>query len=106
MGVDKKTSSTQAIFGLVIVAASAWYFFGGGMEKQAGKDLEAIEKTVASDAVTQYQIAKRNGSAMDACVQAGMVSAAFLQAKDEGSYKTWKATEKADCATAGVPGQQ
>ncbi|MFD2271801.1 hypothetical protein ACFS07_13215 [Undibacterium arcticum] len=44
MTEDKKTSPTQAILGLVILAAGVWYFFGGGMEKQADKDLRAIEK--------------------------------------------------------------
>jgi hypothetical protein len=40
---------------------------------------------------------------MNACVHAGFVSAAFIQAKDEDSYKRWKAIEKTDCARAGVP---
>ncbi|MFC3107381.1 hypothetical protein ACFQAT_10310 [Undibacterium arcticum] len=102
MTEDKKTSPTQAILGLVILAAGVWYFFGGGMEKQADKDLRAIEKTVASEAVAEYQIAKRNGSAMDACAQAGLVSASYLQAKDEENYKVWKITEKSDCKAAGV----
>jgi hypothetical protein len=52
--------------------------------------------------VKRYEIAKGSGSAMDVCVQAGLVSAAFLQAKDEDSYGRWKETEKADCARAGV----
>ncbi|MFZ6727379.1 hypothetical protein ACO0K2_17945 [Undibacterium sp. MH2W] len=62
-----------------------------------------IEATVAQDAIKQYQIAKRNGSPADACAYATMVSAAFLQAKDEASYKQWKDVEKSDCAAAGVP---
>lgn len=66
--------------------------------------LGGIYAQVATDAVEQYEMVKRNkGSAMELCVQAGMVTAAFLQAKDEESYKTWKATEKKDCARAGVP---
>lgn len=61
-----------------------------------------IENQVAADAVAQYRIVERNGSAMDKCVQAGMVAAAFLQANDEGSYSTWKATERTECAAAGI----
>lgn len=57
---------------------------------------------MASDAVTQYEIAKRSGSAIDACVQAGFVSAAYLQAKDESNYQRWKGTEKIDCLAAGI----
>jgi len=36
------------------------------------------------------------------CVQAGMVSAAYLQANDEPNYQKWKAIEKTDCKTAGL----
>ena len=39
---------------------------------------------------------------MDAYVAAGMVSAAFLQAKDEENYKKWKAIEKDEAKRAGV----
>lgn len=41
----------------------------------------------ATDAVTQYEIAKRQGDKMQICVQAGFVTAAFLQAKDEKNYR-------------------
>jgi hypothetical protein len=63
------------------------------VEEQAAKDLKKIELQVANDAIKQYEIAKRNGSDMDAYVQAGMVSVAFLQANDEGNYKKWKKIE-------------
>jgi hypothetical protein len=36
-------------------------------------------------------------------VQAGMVSAAYLQANDSFNYNQWKATEKSDCRAAGMP---
>lgn len=65
--------------------------------------LNDINQKVASDAVTQYNIAKRSGTPMDACVQAGLVAAAYLQAQDESSYRQWKATQSSDCAAAGVP---
>jgi hypothetical protein len=35
-------------------------------------------------------------------VQAGIVSAAFLQAQDETNYQKWKTIEKNDCARAGI----
>jgi hypothetical protein len=73
-----------------------------GCQKLAEEQMQDINKKVASDAVEQYEIAKRGGTAMDRCVQAGMVAAAYLQAKDEDNYTTWKATEGADCATAGI----
>jgi len=34
----------------------------------------------------QYEIAARHGGAIDVCVQAGLVTAAYLQAKDESHY--------------------
>ncbi|OPX99890.1 MAG: hypothetical protein A4E58_00202 [Syntrophorhabdus sp. PtaB.Bin006] len=61
------------------------------------------EQQVAVDAQKQYEIAKRNGTAMEACVHAGLVAAAYLQAKDEPNYQRWKQVEVSDCDRAGVP---
>ena len=63
----------------------------------------SIEAQVAKDAEQQYEIAKRQGDAMQACAQASLVAAAYLQAKDEAKYAEWKGREKSDCAAAGVP---
>lgn len=99
---ETKNGLGSGIIGLCIAAASAWYFFGGGLEKQAAKDMQRIETQVATDAVKEYDIAKRNGSAMDAYVQASFVAAAFLQANDEYSYKKWKAIEEQEALRAGM----
>lgn len=69
----------------------------------AAPGLDSITRKVATDAVAQYEMAKRQGDALQTCVQAGFVSAAWLQAKDESKYIAAKATEKADCAKAGMP---
>jgi len=53
------------------------YFFGGGIENHTENELNKIELQVEKDAIRQYEIAKRSSSAMDAYVQAGLVSAAF-----------------------------
>lgn len=74
-----------------------------GCDELAKSQMQSIENQVAQDAVKQYEIAARQGDPMQKCVQAGMVSAAYLQAQDESKYNLWKATEKADCAAAGVP---
>jgi hypothetical protein len=87
----------------VILGGAAWFYFGGGLEHETARQMGEIEQKVATDSVTEYGIAKRNGNTMDACVQAGMVAAAFLQAKDEADYHKWKDTETADCKTAGLP---
>lgn len=65
-------------------------------------NLENIEKQVATDSVDQYNIAKKQGDPMMVCVQAGFVSAAYLQAKDDANYNKWKDIEKADCSKAGL----
>ena len=64
---------------------------------------KAVEQRVVDDSIRQYEIAKRSGTKMDACVHAGFVSAACIQAKDEACFKKWKAVEKSDCSKAGVP---
>lgn len=55
-----------------------------------GCNLNYINDKVAQDFIDQYYIAKKHGSAMEASVYAGLVCAAFLQAKDEENYKKWK----------------
>jgi hypothetical protein len=85
-----------------VILMIIWYFFGGGLENQAGDSLKLLQDKVASDYVQQYEMAKRNGSPMDVCVLAGFVSAAYLQAKDEPNYAKWKQIERTDCAKAGV----
>lgn len=88
----KRSPVLGAIITLGIFVFVLFYFLSGG-----------VENKVANDAVEQYRIAVRNGTTMDRCVQAGMVSAAYLQAKDEAKYREWKETEEADCRAAGVP---
>lgn len=84
----------QTLFSVLIFGVLIFYFFGGGLEQQAQKELDRIELQVAEDAVRQYEIASKNGSAMDAYTQAGFVAAAYLQAGDEANYKKWKDIEK------------
>ena len=98
----QQVTAGQAILVILLMGAGAWFFYGGGLESQAARSLERIEKQVAADSERQYHIAKSGGSAMDACVQAGMVAAAHLQAKDSWNYDKWKKTEKADCERAGL----
>jgi hypothetical protein len=98
-----KENAIGGIFGVALAAAGIWFYFGGGVEHEAAREMGQIEDQVAADSVVQYGIAKRNGSAIDVCVQAGMVSAAYLQAKDEPHYRQWKKTEDDDCKKAGMP---
>lgn len=99
----KHLSGAQVLVSLALAGGMIWFFAGGGLEKQAANQMQNIENQVAIDAERQYQIAKREGNAMQVCVQAGFVSAAYLQAKDEASYQKWKRIESDDCRRAGVP---
>lgn len=87
---------------IVILIVAMSYFLGGGLENQVKAELNEIENQVAEDAIRQYEIAKRNGSAMDAYIQAGMVAAAFLQAEDEINYKKWKVIEEEEAKKVGL----
>ena len=99
---EKKVKIALVVIGLILVAGLAWYFLKVSPEEQAAKDFSKLAQQVASDALRQYQIAKRNGNAMEACVHAGLVATAYMQAKDETNYQLWKKIQKEDCATAGI----
>jgi hypothetical protein len=96
-------NKTKGIIGIVVFVIMIWFYFGGGLEQQAAEQMQTIENQVAADAVKQYEIAKNSGDAMDAYVQAGIVAAAYLQAKDELNYKKWKDIEKQEANNAGMP---
>ncbi len=97
---------SKVLWGVLTVLAVA-AFFTIGLEKLRERprrsSLGDIYSRVASDAADKYEIAKRQGDPIQICVQAGLVSAAYLEAKDETSYARWKAVQKADCARAGMP---
>lgn len=98
----KTSSAAGGVLAILMMAGTFWYFWGGGLQMDTSKRMDDVYKQVSSDSVEQYQIAKRQGDPMQICVQAGMVSATFLQQKDEASYQQWKATEKEDCIAAGL----
>ena len=74
----------------------------GSCQQAAEQQMQGIQDKVADDAVEQYRMVEKSGSAIDKCVQAGMVSAAYLQAKNDAEYSSWKSIEKLNCANAGV----
>lgn len=95
-------SGKQVIGGLLVGILGILWFSGGGIEKQTASSMAKIHSQVATDAVDKYNISKRQGDAMQICVQAGIVGAAYLQAKDEVNYQAWKKTEAQDCKRAGL----
>jgi hypothetical protein len=74
-----------------------------GCNKRGPAGMDQVANQVANDSVKEYDIAARQGDKMQICVQAGMVSAAYLQAHDEPNYNKWKSIEKSDCVAAGLP---
>lgn len=104
MSKEKKdTDPVGAFLGMVIVGVAVGLCFGCDLEHQAQKEMERIEQQVAEDAVKEYEIAKRSGSAIDAYVHAGLVAAAYLQANDEANYQKWKRIEAEEARRAGMP---
>ena len=99
----KKTSKMKTVISIIVFIGIIWYFFGGGLDKQAANSMKKIENQVAMDAEKQYEMAKRGGDKMQTYVQATMVAAAYLQAKDEVNYQKWKAIEKQEAKNAGMP---
>lgn len=73
-----------------------------GCDAAVDAQMDNTYDKVSEDMVAQYEIAKKQGDKMQTCVQAGMVSAAYLQAQDEAKYNEWKAIEKTDCKAAGI----
>ena len=96
-------SGGQVLGALVVAGIGIWWYAGGPLDHHVASEMSKIEHQVAAESVSKYNIAKRQGDAMQICVQAGLVSAAYLQAKDEQNYQTWKRTEAEDCKRAGVP---
>ena len=73
------------------------------LEKRSDNFLRQVYDQVTADAIDQYKIVSRSGSAMDKCVYAGLVAVSYLQAKDERNYKIWRGREASDCEQAGLP---
>ena len=108
------TANPRNLIAIAVLAVIAgWFRLGGGLtmfpsdmnkEQQpvAQKLVDDIHKKGSPDAVHQYTITKRNGSLVEICVHARIVSAAYLRENDEANYTKWKAAETADCKAAGM----
>jgi len=88
--------AVSAIVTLGLLGAAAC----GGPSRQTTSTVDNTK--VASDAIEQYNSAKRDGRPIDLCVHARVVASAYLQAKDEERYKIWKETEATDCGAVGM----
>jgi hypothetical protein len=83
-------SRIETFVGVLIAVAAIW----------AISPLWRGSERTVNDARERYAIAKKGGTAMDACVQARLVTTALLNAKRGDEYARWKAVEQADCGRA------
>lgn len=95
--------SGGSVLGGLLFAGLVIWWMASGHQASTNRTMDNVYGKVANDAVEQYQIAKRGGDNMQACVHAGIVAASYLQAKDEPKYREWQDVEKADCKRAGIP---
>jgi hypothetical protein len=91
-------SLTLLCFGIGVI----WFLAGNQMAGNANNPLQMIENHVTSDSIRQFEIAERQGDKVQICVQAGLVAAAELQAKDESGFTKWKTIEKSVCNQTGL----
>ncbi|MBS0564950.1 MAG: hypothetical protein JSR87_10885 [Proteobacteria bacterium] len=92
MNNSKKQNPISGLLTLAILGGIGWYFFGGGLQRGVAQDFES-----------QYNMAKQSGTLMDVCVRAGLVAEGYLQAGDQPNYTRWKGIQKRDCGAAGLP---
>ena len=101
MTEDKKPTKSQSIFSFLLLIIGVWFFFGGGLQHFTNQGLQNVYNQVSTDTLDQYNIAKKHGNRTDICVQAGLVKASYMQAKDEDNFKKWTEIEARDCAYLG-----
>lgn len=104
MGDSQNTNAViGTVFFFILLGGGFWFYYGGGWQTATKDQMQEITNMVAEDSVKEYNIAKAGGDKIDICVHAGLVSAAYIQAKDQANYLVWKEIEKNDCAAAGLP---
>ena len=97
---NKKSNhlSTSTVIFYLLVATGVFYFqASGGLDAITATNLNQINQKVALDAVQQFDIAQKTASNPELCAQAGLVEAAFLQAKDAANYQKWQSIKKQHC---------
>ena len=62
-----------------------------------------INHQVSTQTEDEYKMAVKDGSPIDICVHAQLVSAGYLQSGNEEKYREAKSTERSACRAAGLP---
>ena len=84
----------------IFILLSCLFLFS--CDKLIEKEMNSIHRQVINDSIQQLNIAIKGGDPIDICVYAGLVSAAYLQAKDEEGYIKAKELENKACENAGI----
>lgn len=92
----KKIFITLSTIALLLVIASTCTSYS--VETQ----INEANNSVINDAITQYNIVKKNGDPIEIYNQASLVAVAYLQANDSINYKKWKEIEKQEAIKAGI----
>jgi type VI protein secretion system component VasK len=83
----------------VLLSVAMLLFLGNKFSWFAdNKAQEAVVK-----AVQKYESLQQSSNKISICVQAGVVTSAYLQIDDAAKHQEWEAIEKKDCEAAGVP---
>lgn len=101
-----KTIKWQSIVIAGVIISAIFIYFNDTKEEvyhRANAEVRQIQNQVTADAVQQYEITARQGDLMQMYSQAGMVTACFLQDKDEANYGKWKRIEDSLGRRLGMP---
>lgn len=72
------------------------------IRQDANEFMDEVKLDVAEDAVVSFNLAKEYGTAIDRCVAAQQVAAAYQMAQSTAQYAKWKGLEREECAGAGL----
>ncbi len=97
-----KNHTWLKIIAFLIIAPIIWFVVAAPDSPLVSANMQSIHDKVVTDALAQFDIVKESGSAVDKCVQAGMVKAALLQAQDAKGYASWTQLEEQLCKSAGL----
>ena len=106
MSEDKNANWIGAIIFILVFGGVMWFIFLGNdsptttqeYRQQPQIDPDTIIYTkVAEDEIELYGIALKGKDFPELCYRAGVISTAWLQAKNEKRYLEWKEIEKAMC---------
>ncbi|MDY8138120.1 hypothetical protein [Aquimarina sp. 2201CG5-10] len=95
----------KTIVKILLALIFIWFMYSAlssNKELPVQNQLKAYQLQFTKDAIKQYEMAKRHGSAADAYNQAGLVATTFLRINDEENYKKWKKIEKEEAENANI----